>query len=88
MATFDPLDACVTPVLTLDEAATHPANRERDVLSVHDGALQPMPAPRFDRTPGAVWRSPSVSGADDQAIRQALADRDGWPTIDSESTGE
>lgn len=86
VATFDRLDACVTAVLTLDEAADHGANRERNLLEVRDGSLQPMPAPRFDRTPSAVWRSPSLPGADDQGIKTALASRDGWPAIDSEST--
>ena len=86
VATFDPLDACVTAVLTLGEAADHPANRERDLLAVHEGALQPMPAPRFDRTPSAVWRSPSLPGADDQAIKEALSRNDAWPEIEDQST--
>ena len=88
VAQFDGLDACVTAVLTLDEAAHDPANRERQMLSEIDGSLQPMPAPRFDRTPGAVWRSPSASGADNDAILAALERHARWPPIDFKSTGE
>ena len=82
VATFDPLDACVTAVLTLDEAADHPANRERELLAVREGALQPMPAPRFDRTPSAVSRSPAALDADGVDIRAALAQSDQWPTVE------
>ena len=85
---FDGLDACVTPVLTLDEAALDPANRERQMLAKVEGSLQPMPAPRFERTPGAVWRSPSASGADNDAILAALGRSSDWPPIDSKSTDE
>ncbi len=40
-------DACVTPVLTLEEAPHHPHNLQRDsFISLH-GVVQPAPAPRF-----------------------------------------
>lgn len=87
-AQFDGRDACVTPVLTLEEAARDPANRERQMIGVHAGALQPMPAPRFDRTPGAIWRSPSAPGADSEDIRAALASGVRWPEIHPQSTNE
>lgn len=51
---FGDTDACVTPVLTLDEASSHPQVRERESLIRAHGLLQPAPAPRFSRTPGAV----------------------------------
>lgn len=50
-------DACVTPVLTFDEAAEDPHNLARGLYHRLDGVLQPAPAPRFDRTPA---REPSV----------------------------
>jgi alpha-methylacyl-CoA racemase len=53
-AQFDRTDACVTPVLTLAELANHPHNRARENLFAKDGVIQPAPAPRFSRTPGAV----------------------------------
>lgn len=52
LAVFADLDACVAPVLTLDEAADHPHNRARGYLTSFDGVPQPGPAPRFDRTAG------------------------------------
>lgn len=45
-------DACVTPVLTVDEAAEHPHNRARGYIRSVRGVVQPGPAPRFSRTPG------------------------------------
>lgn len=40
-------DACFAPVLTLDEARSHPHNaHRRNVIDV-DGVAQPAPAPRF-----------------------------------------
>jgi alpha-methylacyl-CoA racemase len=46
-ARFQGTDACVTPVLTLAEAPTHPHNRARGTLAVQP-IIQPVPAPRFD----------------------------------------
>jgi alpha-methylacyl-CoA racemase len=45
-AAFAGVDACVTPVLTPTEAATHPANTSRGTFTVRDGAPRPGPAPR------------------------------------------
>jgi alpha-methylacyl-CoA racemase len=49
---FDGTDACVSPVLTFDEAAQHPHNVERSLYVDVDGVAQPAPAPRLSRTPG------------------------------------
>lgn len=46
-------DACLTPVLTLDEVRRDPHNARRGVLQFADGLWQPSPAPRFSRTPPA-----------------------------------
>ena len=46
-AVFDSTDACVSPVLTLEEAERHPANTERAAFS--DGL--PAATPRFSETP-------------------------------------
>lgn len=48
---FQGSDACVTPVLSFDEAAEHPHNRERALYSSEGGVLHPAPAPRLSRTP-------------------------------------
>jgi alpha-methylacyl-CoA racemase len=44
---FAGTEACVTPVLTFEEAASHPHNRARQT-HVQAGIVQPAPAPRFD----------------------------------------
>ena len=51
-AIFDPLDACVAPVLTLEEALAHPHNVERGTYVKVGDADMPGPAPRFSATPG------------------------------------
>ncbi len=69
--TFAGSDACVAPVLDLDEAPRHPHNRARSVFyEAADGPL-PTPAPRVDRTPPAEPSPPARRGAD---TRAALAD--------------
>lgn len=47
-------DACVVPVLTLDEVRDHPHMKARGVYIEKDGVLHSAPAPRFSRTPGAI----------------------------------
>lgn len=50
---FDHLDACVFPVLSLDEAPTHTHNKEQETF-VKDSVTQryvPKPAPNLSRTP-------------------------------------
>lgn len=44
-------DACLEPVLTMDEARYEPHNAARGVLQFAGGLWQPSPAPRFSRTP-------------------------------------
>ena len=41
-AVFEATDACVTPVLTLTEAARHPHNAARETFTTEDGALRPF----------------------------------------------
>jgi alpha-methylacyl-CoA racemase len=47
-------DSCFAPVLHASEAPEHPHNIARGAFIEVDGVRQPAPAPRFDRTPGAV----------------------------------
>lgn len=54
MEVFAGTDACVAPILALDEVAHHPHNRDRELVVEADGILQPAPAPRLQRTPGRV----------------------------------
>jgi alpha-methylacyl-CoA racemase len=70
-AVFEPLDACVAPVLTLGEAADHPHLLARGTLVERDGVVQPSPSPRLSRTPGAISGPPAGPG---QHTRDALQD--------------
>ena len=65
------VDACVTPVLTLNEAAEHGHARARGSYVDIDGIRQPGPAPRFSRTASKGRPAPPTSGA---AARSALLD--------------
>jgi alpha-methylacyl-CoA racemase len=71
-------EACLTPVLTLAEAPQHAHHVERGTYVVRDGVVQPAPAPRFSRTPGAIDRGPSIPG---EHTREALDDW-GFDTAD------
>jgi alpha-methylacyl-CoA racemase len=68
---FADSDACVTPVLTLAEAASsaHPQLAARGTFVTVDGVPQPAPAPRFSATaappPG---RPPEVGAHTDQVL--------------------
>ena len=53
VALFDGSDACVTPVLTVAEAAEDAQLQTRDVFVEVDGVRQPAPAPLFSRTPAS-----------------------------------
>ncbi len=54
---FSRLDACVAPVLDLDEAPRHVHNVERGTFPIGpDGEIHIAPAPRLERTPGDLRR--------------------------------
>ena len=71
-AMFEGKDACVAPVLELDEVNQHSHNRERGLLFNLDGALQPLPAPRLSRTPGRVKKPGKPRGSDTREILKEL----------------
>ena len=59
-------DVCLSPVLTMEEAPTHPHMRARGSFVELDGVMHPAPSPRFSRTPAATPRphsAPSAEGA-------------------------
>lgn len=72
---FAGTDACVTPVLSLEEAAKHPHNVARSVFIEVDGAVQNAPVPRFSRSTPDRPRSPDAAG---QHTREILAEL-GYP---------
>lgn len=80
-AIFEGKDACVAPILDLNEVDEHPHNRERELLITVDGVLQPGPAPRLSRTPGRAERPGKPRGSESEEILKALGYAD--PDIDA-----
>jgi alpha-methylacyl-CoA racemase len=64
-------EACVTPVLSPDEAARHPHNSERQLFLDLGGVRQPAPAPRLSRTPAGEPEPPPEPGAHTEAVLAA-----------------
>jgi len=62
MKVFEGTDACVAPVLSMEEAPKHPHNAVRETFQTIQGVVQPGPAPRFSRTPGAINGPPAKAG--------------------------
>ncbi len=62
-ATFDGQDACVAPIMSLDEAPDHDHNVTRAAFVDVDGARQPAPAPRYSRSQTKRPAPLDVSGA-------------------------
>lgn len=61
-------DACVAPVLDLDEAPKHPHNRARETYAKLDDVMQPTPAPRFSRTKPKLDLPPPFVGEHTDAV--------------------
>lgn len=70
-AILEGTDACFAPVLSMAEAPSHPHNVARGTFVEVAGVVQPAPAPRFSRTPGAIQRPPARPG---EHTAEALAD--------------
>ncbi|RZK69462.1 MAG: CoA transferase [Rhodococcus sp. (in: high G+C Gram-positive bacteria)] len=69
---FDGQGACVSPVLTLTEAAAHPHNVSRGTFGTFgDGFVQPSPAPRYLGTPASAPTPAPYVGAH---TREVLAE--------------
>jgi len=63
---FDGTDACVAPVLDLDEAPRHPHNAARATFIDVDGVTRPAASPRFSRT--SAVQSGAATAADYGAV--------------------
>jgi len=72
VAHFAGLDACVAPVLSLEEAPAHPHNRARGTFVEVGGVRQPGPAPRYSVTETEAPRPPRGEGQDGAAILAEL----------------
>jgi len=69
---FEGKDACVAPVLELNEVEHHPHNRERGLILTIDDVPQPAPAPRLSRTPGRAEPARGRRGANTAEILSEL----------------
>ena len=71
-AHFDGADACVAPVLDMEEAPVHPHNLARRAFLDLDGVFQPAPAPRYSGTLLERPDPPRREGQDGEAILDGL----------------
>jgi alpha-methylacyl-CoA racemase len=69
-------DACVTPVLQLSEAPSHPHLAARQTYISLSGIDQPAPAPRFSATPAAFPCASSQIDLSEQIHRWASVHRE------------
>ena len=65
-------DVCFAPVLSMDEAYEHPHNKGRNTFIEVAGVMQPAPAPRFSKTPGAVSSPPPHPGQHTEEVLESL----------------
>jgi alpha-methylacyl-CoA racemase len=67
-ALLEGTDACVSPVLALDEVESHAHNAARRTFVESGGQLQPAPAPRFSATPATLDRPAPDAGQDTDEV--------------------
>jgi alpha-methylacyl-CoA racemase len=70
-ALLEGTDTCFAPVLTIEEASTHPHLKERQTYVDLNGVNQPAPNPRFSATRHIQTVPPAALG---QHSREVLAD--------------
>ncbi len=68
---FDGGDACVAPVLALDEAPDHPHLRARGTFIRESGVVQPAPAPRFAGEVERPGSPPYIGEHSDEVLTDA-----------------
>ena len=61
---FSKSDACVTPVLSMEEAQEHPHNIEREAFTNVDGFNQPNASPRYSKTKPEIKHNAKEAGSD------------------------
>ncbi|XP_061874744.1 alpha-methylacyl-CoA racemase isoform X1 [Colius striatus] len=70
---FDGTDACVTPVLSFDDVASHQHNKERSSFIKNDQEeISPRPAPLLSRTPAlpSFKRDPFIGEHTEEILRE------------------
>ena len=78
-AVFEGTEACVAPVLELDEAPDHPQAVARGSYVAVGSERQPAPAPRFSRTPGGIPTPAPTPGS--SRIEEVISDWRDRPAI-------
>ncbi|MFL4471791.1 CaiB/BaiF CoA transferase family protein [Tateyamaria armeniaca] len=71
-AVFSGTDACVAPVLTIEEAAQQPHMDQRGVYVDANGVRQAAPAPRFSATLVGDVQTPGAAGAQTDDVLSEL----------------
>lgn len=71
---------CVSPVLSLQHAPSHPHAKERSSFFVSDGLTQPAPVPRFSKTIPDLPRFFSINKIEEEKIRGFLSNKR-WPSF-------
>jgi alpha-methylacyl-CoA racemase len=71
---FDSEDACVSPVLSLNEAPLHAHNKARGIFVERNGVTQASPAPRFSRSGETLPDSEPATLALESALAHWNAD--------------
>ena len=61
---FSGSDACVSPVLSMEEAQAHPHNLEREAFTSIDGFNQPNASPRYSKTKPEIKYNAKKVGVD------------------------
>ena len=61
---FSESDACVSPVLSMEEAQEHPHNIEREAFTKVDGFNQPNASPRYSKTKTEIRHNAKEVGID------------------------
>ncbi|MEM9013687.1 MAG: CaiB/BaiF CoA-transferase family protein [Pseudomonadota bacterium] len=69
-------DVCFAPVLSMEEAPSHPHNVARDTFITIDGVVQPAPAPRYSETISDKPSSAPAIGGDGAALLKELGRND------------
>lgn len=73
-ALLEGTDACFAPVLSMSEAPDHPHLKTRETFTTAFDVIQPAPAPRFSRTPGAIQGPPAEAGENGDAVLARWSD--------------
>ena len=71
-AVFAGSDACVTPVLTPEEAAQHPQALARGSFSRSRGVLHPGAVPHFSRSATGAAGAPPLPGEQSAAVLESF----------------